>query len=369
MRILQVIWSLRRGGAERVCIDLSQGLQKRGHKVAIAILADVNEWEDIFSEDSIEVISVSPGRFPRWRTEFLSVAECLSQVFNTLAPDIVHTHCLSSTVAAWLSGWPPHIVTLHGTRSEPIGDKTGLSAMLNRFFFKRSIKQNPAYIVTPDSESIPRIQKILGVEANRIRTIQNGIDVEMGGKAREKEKQLSSPELNIGMVGSLIPVKNHEFAILGLRAMHDKGVIAALHICGEGKLRSSLERLAYELNLKQFVTFRGMCNDISSFLSSVDVFWMTSYYEGHSIALLEAMASGIPSVVTNVPGLRSFANYRGFSIIVPLEDSEALAAATLNLWKSKGIYREVSLRASSAAVKEFSIDRMVREYENVYRLL
>lgn len=365
MRILQVIWSLRRGGAERVCIDLSHELCVRGHKVAIAMLADVNEWDEILHENSVETIPVSPGRSPRWRTEFLTVAIRLGRVLSIFDPDIVHTHCEASTIVGWLSGYPPNITTIHGTHTEPIGSRIDLFGKLNRYLYRRSIERVPAYIVSVTPEAIPRICKALDMNTDRIRTIWNGIKVDPLTSGSDKQEHYSC--LKLGMVGSLIPQKNHELAIRGMRALRDKGVDARLHICGEGSHRPSLESLVSQLDLREFIIFKGVCTDIPSFLCKIDIFWMTSHYEGHSIALLEAMAAGIPSIVTDVPGFALLTRLWKCAVVVPANDSEALAMATLRLVENQNEAKHLSARSRDLVQSLFTVERMVDEYEALYQ--
>ncbi len=364
MRVLQIIWSLRRGGAEKVCVDLSRGLWAKGHQVAIATLADVNEWRDI--DASFETIPVLPGRFPRWRKEILPLAIRLGRVINIFAPDIVHTHCLASTVAAWLSGHPPQVVTIHGTRSEPIGPRTGFLGNFNRFLFRCSVRRFPALIVATTPESIPRIRTILGVDVSRVRNIWNGVDVEKFWKRRER--RVSPAKLEIGMVGSLVRAKNHEFAIQGLRAIREKGRCAILRICGEGPQRPFLEGMVSHFRLRNSVVFEGVVRDIPSFLWSVDVFWMTSHYEGHPIALLEAMAAGAPCIVTDVPGLGSFVREWQCALIVPASDPGELASATLRMWADPAYAESLADRAHDLVSRHFTAGKMVDGYERLYGL-
>ena len=127
-----------------------------------------------------------------------------------------------------------------------------------------------------------------------------------------------------------------------------------------------LESQARELSLDGRVRFLGIRSDIPALLESSDVFWMPSRREGLSIACLEGMACGLPTVTTNVLGLREIAVDGVTGFVVPLDSPEALAKATLRILKDPALAQHMGAAGRQRVVQNFSIEKTADEYVYAY---
>jgi glycosyltransferase involved in cell wall biosynthesis len=138
---------------------------------------------------------------------------------------------------------------------------------------------------------------------------------------------------------------------------------------GDGVERGELQRRARELGVEDRITFHGRVTDVASYLLRSDIFVLPSLSEGLSNALLEAMAYGVPSVVTRIPGNTDLVRHRETGLLVEPGDTEAMARDILELAGDPAL-REKLGRAGRAFVEEnFDIDRVAERYAELYRRL
>jgi glycosyltransferase involved in cell wall biosynthesis len=194
----------------------------------------------------------------------------------------------------------------------------------------------------------------LRVPASRITRIRNGIVL----PTESAEGRGRSP-FSIGVVARLSPQKGLDILMLALRLLLDSGLDFDVRIAGEGGLRTELEHAAQGLP----VTFLGHVQDISSFLRTVDVFCLPSLDEGLPLALLEAMAHGLPCIATRVGDVEEAVGCD--AVLVPPGDAVGLATAIGRLMSAPDERSDLAKRARRRAMRDFSADRMVQETERV----
>jgi glycosyltransferase involved in cell wall biosynthesis len=182
------------------------------------------------------------------------------------------------------------------------------------------------------------------------RVIPNGIDLD---RFRAVPPRQAARPFTILTVARLEPQKNPELLADSVAALP---FAAQLLIAGEGRLRGSLSG-------RPRVTLLGSRTDIPELLAEADVFALASDYEGHPIALMEAMAAGLPVVATAVGGVPEIVGDAG--LLVPPRDGAALAAAFTRLREDSELRAELGRRAWERAAS-FSAANMVRAYETLF---
>ena len=168
----------------------------------------------------------------------------------------------------------------------------------------------------------------------------------------------------IGSVGRLTEVKNLPMALVGFRRfLRGRHRDARLVLFGDGALRGSLEEQAQRMGIAAFVHFAGWEMDRARIYSDLDVVCLTSLNEGTPVALIEAMAAGIPVVATDVGGVRDVVIDGIDGELVASGEAEAFAAALGR------VASRVGLRESrrSAVRHDFSVQRLVRDTANLYQ--
>jgi glycosyltransferase involved in cell wall biosynthesis len=163
-----------------------------------------------------------------------------------------------------------------------------------------------------------------------------------------------------------VPVKDHENLLNAAAILRQQGVGFTTLIAGEGPLRASLESQIAARQLTAHVRLLGQRTDIERLFAALDVFVLPSKSEGMSNTILEAMASGTPVVASRVGGADELVDHGRTGLLVPPENSDALAAALMRLLQAPALRRQMGCAGRNKAETEFSLPRMLRDYETFY---
>lgn len=173
----------------------------------------------------------------------------------------------------------------------------------------------------------------------------------------------------VATVGRLTAIKRpHLFleTIADLAARHPRvlGIVA-----GDGELRDDLQARARTLGVAERVRWLGWRRDLATVYGASDVFLLTSRNEGTPVALIEAMASAVPGVSTDVGGVKDVIDAADVGVVVPSSDAPALAAAVERLLTDRALARRIGERARPRVLAKYGIDRLVSDVDRLYREL
>ena len=173
----------------------------------------------------------------------------------------------------------------------------------------------------------------------------------------------------VGVTGRIERQKGLHILLHAARYILQSGRQVQFLIVGDGSLRRELESIAKKLEIEQHVIFTGFRSDRSEVLTILrflDIFVMPSLWEGLGLSIIEAMRAGKPVVASNVDGIPEVVLDQETGILVPPREPKALADAICTLLDSPEKCREMGERGRQRTLKHFSIDRMVRDYEEFY---
>jgi glycosyltransferase involved in cell wall biosynthesis len=173
----------------------------------------------------------------------------------------------------------------------------------------------------------------------------------------------------IGFVGRLHPQKGLDFLLQAMQMIRDRLHNAMLFIIGDGELRRSLENQTREYGLQHIVSFLGTSQDIPSLLYSLNLFVLPSLWEGMPVALLEAMAAGLPVVATSVGGVPEVVLDGETGFLVPPGNPEALGQAILALYEQPELRIHMGLAGKQRVQNCFSSETVTRNLELIYQEL
>jgi glycosyltransferase involved in cell wall biosynthesis len=237
----------------------------------------------------------------------------------------------------------------------------------------------------------PRINRIIAVSgavkgdilltnpwfpADRVEVVHNGIDLARFGRRDLDKKEcrafLGLPEHGWlwGAVGRLAPVKGHDVLLKAWAASGIGGLGGHLVIVGEGKLREELTALAQASGIAGEITLPGHVTDIPKFLAALDGFVMPSRHEGFPLAILEALAAGLPVVASGVGGIPEILTTlaeRGYCFLVPPENGQELGEAMTQVMRWPAARREQAAAAIREQAQQFDGNRMIARLDAVYR--
>jgi glycosyltransferase involved in cell wall biosynthesis len=212
-----------------------------------------------------------------------------------------------------------------------------------------------------------------GVPAEKFIVIPNGIGPAPPSNIRRESllRELSlPPEARlIAAVGRLWPQKRIKDLIWAadlLKVIRDD---VHLLVIGEGPLRSQLERFRSQVRIEDKVHFLGHRPDVLSLLPHCEMLWLASGFEGLPNVVMEAMAAGIPPVVSDIPGNRDLVVDGESGYLVPNGDRAAFARAAQRMLENPELAQRLGAAARERMLREFSIAKMVRRYMDLYRRL
>jgi glycosyltransferase involved in cell wall biosynthesis len=209
----------------------------------------------------------------------------------------------------------------------------------------------------------------VGVPSARLRIIPNGVDVRRfrpGDRARERARLGLPAGPLFGTAGRLFPEKRQQDLLHALAAVRGRLPGAHLVFVGDGPERTRLESLAAALGQSAAVTFAGWQTDTAPWLAALDVFLLCSETEALPLAVLEAMASGVPVITTPVGDLPQVVRGGRDGMHVPVGDIEALAAAMGRLGEDRGLRDVMGSSARDFVVARYDERLMVERYQELY---
>jgi glycosyltransferase involved in cell wall biosynthesis len=227
-------------------------------------------------------------------------------------------------------------------------------------------------VVVAISEEVRRRLLAAGVRAERVRVIHSGVEPPAAlpgsaGRAAARQRFGIGDALAIGVVAALERRKGHDVLFRALARLAEGGGLRfRCLVCGDGSERASLERLARELGIARSVGFLGEQRQVADVLAALDVFVLPSRHEGLGVAILEAMAMGLPVVASAVGGIPEAVASGRTGILVPAEDPDALAAAIFALGRDPEHARRMGSAGRERVIAEFSIEAMTSRYERLY---
>ena len=167
-------------------------------------------------------------------------------------------------------------------------------------------------------------------------------------------------------LGRLAPPKDHATLLRAFAEFRSPKPGSTLWIVGDGRLRPQLEALQRELKLEESVTFWGERRDPHNFLCAADVFVLSSLSEGLPLSLLEAMAVGLPVIVSDVGGMPEVAGGANAGFVVPSGDVQSLAGAMRSCAADPSGLRSAGERALAHYQRHFTLEAMARAYMRLY---
>jgi glycosyltransferase involved in cell wall biosynthesis len=207
--------------------------------------------------------------------------------------------------------------------------------------------------------------------ARKVITIKNGIDTARFGPSAEtraavrNEFGYGTGDVVIAIVARLAPVKNHKLLIDTFGTFAGKYPQARLLIIGDGPLRGELESHVAHCSLQQKITFAGDRPDVERLMTGADIATLSSQSEGISLTLLEAMATGLPVVATNVGGNPTIITEGRDGHLVE-QNVPSYSTALGRLVESETVRRQLGERARTTVIEKWSVTRMAEQYQELY---
>ena len=363
IRVLEVLASLQRAGAERVAVSLACRLDRSRFDTALVSLFDAfpNGLEPVLAEAGVETwhLGKHPGVDPR-------MVARLFRVMRAFQPAVVHTHSyvLRYSLPAGLAARAGAMVhTVHNLAAKEV-DLAG--RLIHRVAFRRRVAA-----VAVGEEVRRSFRELYGAEPAAM--IPNGIDADAFRRpgARQPWRQangFAEGDFLIASVARLEPQKNPLGLIESFAQAFGDDRHGRLLLAGDGSLREAAREYSARRGVADRVHFLGVRAEVAEMLAACDLFALSSHWEGNPMAVMEAMAAGLPVVATAVGSVPELVADGETGLLVPPGEERAFAAALASLARDPGRRHELAaaaLRRSAA----FNVDTMVASYAGLFERL
>lgn len=375
-RALLVITQSEMGGAQQYVRMVATGMLRQGITPVVACGGN-GELVTSLRSQGIEVhVLPSMVRPIRPLTDIRAVRDLVA-IMHKGNFDIVHCNSTKAgivgRVAARLARVPLVFYTIHGcVLNEPMS-RLNFLIYWGMEFIASPFTTRMIAVSHQDRDAMIRYRV---APASRITVIENGIDPgpEPGDFRKQRSAAararlgLADSTLVVGTTANFYPTKALDVLIRSMAIIAARRPDVQLVIVGDGAERPMLERLVDELGLKANVSLPGQIPDARELLPAFDIFALSSRKEGLPLALLEAMAAGLPVVVTDAGGMANVVEPGTAGVVVPREDPDRLAQAILDILGNPRLATRLGQAARARVASIYTEERMVSQTIDLYRL-
>lgn len=354
MKILYIIPRFTTGGAEKTVLYYVEHFVECRHKVAVASVVGGGELENEFKKAGAEII-LSPKK-SAWQ-----ILRCWQNMYRWCRenqPDIVHTQVFSADITGWL-------LRRFGVIKHWISHQQNLEK--NTPWHRRKIWQfilrSADKVIAVSHEVYKFCRDDWRLKNEQLTLIKNSIELEKWLKI-SSDSLLSREQIQLACIGRFWEQKGHKYLVSALAQI--KALPWRLHLFGDGPLRQELEKQARELQINDRVTWHGVVHNIPDELKNIDVIIQPSLWEGLSLVVMEAMASGRLVIATHEAGKELLENKKT-GLTVPSRNPEALAKSISWAFKQRQEARIIASAGREYAKKNFGIEKNIQQIEKIYQ--
>ena len=360
MKILQIITSLRIGGAEKLVVDMASILKAKGHIVDVFVFDGTQTpFLQKLEENGIRVIRYNEGASPYHPKYIFILRRLISQY------DVVHTHNTACqyyvAIAKKLckSKKTKFITTEHNTTNRR---RTYFAFQhIDRWMYRQYSE-----IISISDKATENLKGFVG-KGFSIKTIYNGINLKQFVQAesilQDSVLKRKANDFILCMVAGFREQKDQDSLIKSLKYLPENCI---LWLVGDGVRRTICEDLVQSLGLSDRVVFAGIRTDIPNILKTSDVIIMSSHWEGLSLSSIEGMSVGKPFVASDVDGLHEIVSGNG--LLFPHQNEKALAGIILELMTKPDYAQKIAEKCLKKA-SQYDISKTVDAYLEVYKSL
>lgn len=355
MRIVHVVDCMDVGGAEVLVADLCRLQRQQGHDVSISCLFRRGPLGEALEREGCAVPVHGPGGLPRTMPR-------LWRYFRQARPDVVHCHnatpAIYAAVVARLTGAGCVLDTRHGLVAPP---------------YRKSLEWKFAFaarfchaIVAVCQATQHNLENAPGAARGKLTTVYNGAREPLRAEPGQAEAPAVSG-FTLVHVARLAAAKDQATLVQAVALARKCVPNLQAWIIGGGPLLEPLTTLAQTLDLGGCLHFLGEQQRVRPFLEQAQLFVLSSISEALPVSLLEAMALGLPVVVTDVGAMPEVVEAARCGRVAPHSNPEALAEAVIKLALDPAALRECGEAARRAYLERFTLQHMADSYMDIYR--
>lgn len=365
-KITFVVHSLNPGGAEKLALDMALELKKE-FQLSVICLDEVGIWGKILRNKQVPVISL-------YREEGVDIyiPYLLSKYTKEFQTNIIHAHQTTpwfySALSRLFNPKPYLLFEEHGRFYPEIKNKKKI------LFNKLLINKLTHKVVAVSNDIKNRLIEYEGVSEKKIQVIYNGIKIENIDtdnlkKECRKKLNLDEDDFVVGSVGRLDPIKNFPMLIKGIKIAKNQIPNLKCVIIGDGPEFSKLNKIIEDKQLEDIILLTGYKKDASRLVAAFDVFVLTSFSEGISMAILEAMSLSVPCIATKVGGNVELIENNLSGWLVESNDWKSLARVLIYAYNNRELLEKIGKNGQKQVKEKFLFKDMIENYKKIYRQL
>jgi glycosyltransferase involved in cell wall biosynthesis len=382
IKVLRIINRFNIGGPTYNATFLTRFLSDEFETLLIGGLPEKGESDSLHI---LEEYGVEPILLPEMKRKpnFLSDRKALNKIKEIIAeykPDIVHTHASKAGAlgrkAALDMKVPVVVHTFHGHVFHSYFGK--VKTELYKFIERKLAQKSTGIIAISDLQKNELVNTYKIASENKVNVIPLGFDLQkFNQNLSEKRKivrekfQLSKDQVAVAIIGRLAPIKNHALfleTVALLQKETEKKLV--FFIVGDGELRDEIAQKVAELSKKGVdIRMTSWIKDINEFNAGMDIICLTSNNEGTPVSIIEAQASQVPIVSTNVGGVQNVMIDNETGFIVPKNNARIFADKLLVLLENEALRNEMGQKGWSFVKERFHFERLVKDMEHYYKEL
>jgi len=370
LRVIHIIPTLRKGGAERLVIDIVRELNTRKTiSVALIVFNDIIEYDVSDIQDLIHII---PSRIELslWRKNRYSVAS-LKAFIDNYQPDVIHSHLFEAEIvsrhcfypsAKWFSHCHDNMQQFRNFGLYTLFSKKQAANFLEkRFLFKCYKKNGGTRFIAISNDTLSYFENT--AQPYSVTRLLNAINYSrfLNKKTRNGTEEI----IHLINVGSFVDKKNQTFLIDVALVLFNRGFPFHLHLLGDGVNKTKIREKISNLGLEKCISLLGNVENVETHLEHANIYLHSATYEPLGLVLIEAMAAGLPVITLDGKGNRDLI-IEGENGYMIFENNPVLFAnKIISLWNKKAEYNRVSVFAQKYA-KQFDISLYIENLLNIY---
>jgi len=381
LKILHIIPSLAKGGAERLVLDVCNELNKRDNvDVRLLNFRDKNDYTYLCNKINRVIVDshVVPSIFGKNK---IQITDYLNYV-NSFKPHIIHSHVFEAEIVSREVIFPEIVYITHLHDNMPQFKTLSLKTFFNKERFtnyyeklkmlKKYRKCNNHFIaISKDTydyfaKCLPHNLHNLPDGSRGITLMHNAIDFNRFARRDTIVNHAAPPDpIRLVTTGSLVDKKNQAFLVDVVKILTDKGLDIQLDVLGDGPNREKIQTKINENGSQGKITLQGNVNNVEDYLHKAHIYVHPATYEPFGLALLEAMAAGLPCVALDAKGNRDVVidGYNGYMIMQ--HDYKQFAEKVIELIENKQTYQQLSANAVNTA-RKFDIVQYANKLMDYY---
>lgn len=365
-KILHIIPSLNKGGAERIALDMCVELQNQGHEVQIVTLYPSNSYAFLTEGLSYHTVKTRV-KLSMLRKNQVDVRE-LQIVIDTFQPDVIHSHLFEAEINlafCTISKNCKRILHFHDNMKQmrALSFKTFFNKDLLVNYYERNLVlknlplQTTAIGVSNDTHTYIRENLPQTVKPQ---LLHNAIDTKRFTTVEKKQESNT-----IVMVGSLVLKKGQSLAIETISELKKRNVSVKLHLIGDGNMKEGLAQLTKRLDIEEEVDFKGLVDYPEKYFQESALYLHTASYEPFGLVLIEAMACGLPVICTDAFGNRDLIQEGENGYLIRERNPKVLADKIQFLLENENERKRMGENARVFA-QDFGMEKYVERLLAVY---